>query len=119
MAIQLIPIIAAAVTAGCAIIGTGASVARARSSYKLDPRVAIRKQQKDLKEIEYDKSEIARYEADYAAGKVSQRTYEYWVGLHSRQILRRSARMKERAELYSPIKSPPSISQKIGEYAQL
>ena len=119
MPFPLIPVIAAAVTAGCAVVGTGVSVARARSSYKLDPRVAVKKQQKHLKEIEYDKSEIARYEADYKAGKVSQRTYEYWVGLHSRSILRRTEKMKERAELYSPIKSPPSISQKIGEYAQL
>ena len=111
--------ICAAVTAACAVTGTTVGVVKARSSYKLDPRVAIQKQQKDLKEIEYDKSRIAHYEADYAAGKVSQRTYEYWVGLHSRKILRRIERMKERAELYSPIKSPPSLGDKIEEYAQL
>ena len=108
-----------AVTAGCAVIGTGVGVAKAQSSYKLDPRVAIKKQQKDLKEIEYDKSQIAEYEADYAAGKVSQRTYEYWVGLHSRAILRRVEKMQERAEMYSPIKSPPSLGDKIEEYAAL
>lgn len=118
MAIPLV-VVLQAVTAGCAVIGTAVGAAKTRSSYKLDPRVAIQKQQKDLKEIEYDKSRIAHYEADYAAGKVSQRTYEYWVGLHSRKILRRIEKMRERAELYSPIKSPPSISQKIGKYAQL
>ena len=114
-----IPVIAAAVTAACAIVGTGASVARARSSYKLDPRVAIKKQQKDLKEIEYDKSQIAEYEGQYERGECSQRTYEYWVGLHSRAILRRVEKMQERAEMYSPIKSPPAVSADIEQYAEL
>ena len=99
----IIPLAGLALTA----VGTGVAVVKAVSSYNLDPRVAARKQQKDLAYMQRCQEELKKNQALYDAGRIKEKTYQYWDALYKRLIAGTHEKMKQRAVMYQPVQAPP------------
>lgn len=106
--LMLIPAI---VTAGCAVVGATVTTVKAVSSYNLDPRVAARKQQKDLAYMQKCQEELKKNQAKYDAGRIKEKTYQYYDRMYRRQIEWMHERMQARAVMYQPVQAPPDPPQ--------
>ena len=107
MPLPLLPLVFAGVTCAAGVVGCATTVVRAVSSYKLDPRVAARKQMKDLAYMKKCQESLKENQALYNAGERTEKNYLYYDGLYRRQIAWMHERMQDRAAMYQPVQVPP------------
>lgn len=107
MPLPIIAAIAGIAASSAAVITCAATVARTISSYNLDPRVAAKKQMKDLAYMQKCQEEMKENQTLYDAGERTEKNYLYYDGLYRRQIAWMHERMQERAGRYQPVQVPP------------
>ena len=117
-----IPLAVVAAVAGiaassAAVVTCGVTVFRTVQGYNMDPRIAVKKQQKDLRKMAHHKAARAENNADYLAGKMSRKTFEYWDDLHSGLMADYHQRMADRAAMYQPLNMPDAAEEMAKEIA--
>ena len=113
--LAVVAAVAGIAASGAAVVTCGVGVVRTVKGYNLDPRIAVQKNQKDVREMQHHQAQIEKNRADYDAGKMSQRTFEYWDGLHKRMLARRYQKIQDRAAMYQSPAMPKEADEMLKE----